>query len=367
MKTSDYQQPVSKHFRIEEEIRRNILTGKWSGGDVIPSAKELSNKHGTSPLTARKAVETLVSKGVLVAKQGLGTFVSQRPTLQSVGVVLGVGSEPNSQGVLGQGRYLQLIENGCNRWSERHLLKCQTYLYHSDKESMAPNSSLWRDVCEDRLDGLILVGHPSEKLAVELIRRRIPVVAIAQTSTAVPYVVKADYRNMMDQAVELTVSTGRKGLGLIGGVTVNGPDRNEFTKEAFILACVEKCLSIRREWIKVTDAPITQEEGHRLTMELLDGSDRPEGLIVSDDVLAVGVCKALTERGIKVPETMTIITHSNAGSAPINFAVSLTRMEFNPSAMVEQAANMLTNMIRGEPPTECVLLCKPTLIRGVSC
>ncbi len=63
------------------EVRQQIATAidalEWRPGEVIPSEKNLCERFGVSMGTLRKAVDELTVTGVLVRKQGRGTFVGQ--------------------------------------------------------------------------------------------------------------------------------------------------------------------------------------------------------------------------------------------------------------------------------------------------
>jgi DNA-binding GntR family transcriptional regulator len=61
--------------RLAAEIRRKIESGEWASGDQIPSVTELVTTHGVSRATVVKAVRVLVDEGLLVTRQGWGTFV----------------------------------------------------------------------------------------------------------------------------------------------------------------------------------------------------------------------------------------------------------------------------------------------------
>lgn len=66
---------IPLYFQIEEYIRRKIEDGEWERGEQIPTEKELCTFFEVSPSTIRQAISNLVQKGILVKKQGKGTFV----------------------------------------------------------------------------------------------------------------------------------------------------------------------------------------------------------------------------------------------------------------------------------------------------
>lgn len=63
--------------QVEEIIRDGIENGVWLSGTAIPSERELSNMYRLSRMTVRKALDRLVTAGLVYRVNGKGTFVSQ--------------------------------------------------------------------------------------------------------------------------------------------------------------------------------------------------------------------------------------------------------------------------------------------------
>lgn len=64
------------YAEIQQQITRSLIGGEWKPGELIPSEIELSRRFGVSKGTVRRALEDLVSKKVLVRRQGRGTFIA---------------------------------------------------------------------------------------------------------------------------------------------------------------------------------------------------------------------------------------------------------------------------------------------------
>ncbi len=62
--------------QIGAAILEGIATGEWQPGLAIPGEHELARRYGVSQGTVRKAIEALAAQGLLVRRQGRGTFVS---------------------------------------------------------------------------------------------------------------------------------------------------------------------------------------------------------------------------------------------------------------------------------------------------
>ncbi|SDE88965.1 GntR family transcriptional regulator [Phytopseudomonas seleniipraecipitans] len=80
--TLGYDQRLPLYQRLREEMLAKIAAGEWSPGAPIPTEAELTKLYGVAIGTVRKAVDALVSEGLLLRSQGRGTFV-RRPNFDA--------------------------------------------------------------------------------------------------------------------------------------------------------------------------------------------------------------------------------------------------------------------------------------------
>lgn len=73
---------MPRYEQIRWQLQKLLVNSKWAVDQPIPSEQELVNQYGVSIGTIRKAVECLVEEGLLVKKQGKGTFL-KHPTFDS--------------------------------------------------------------------------------------------------------------------------------------------------------------------------------------------------------------------------------------------------------------------------------------------
>lgn len=66
---------VRLYEQVDARIRERLLNRVWRPGLAIPAESQLAAEFGVSLGTVRRAVEALVSEGVLVRRHGSGTFV----------------------------------------------------------------------------------------------------------------------------------------------------------------------------------------------------------------------------------------------------------------------------------------------------
>lgn len=61
--------------QVIEQLRSEIIGGRWPCGTRLPTEDDLSNSLGVGRNTVREAVRALVHAGLLEVRQGAGTFV----------------------------------------------------------------------------------------------------------------------------------------------------------------------------------------------------------------------------------------------------------------------------------------------------
>jgi GntR family transcriptional regulator len=65
------------YLQLARSLREHINSGGIGPGSALPSERDLSEMAGLSRVTIRKGIEQLIEEGVLVRKQGSGTFVAR--------------------------------------------------------------------------------------------------------------------------------------------------------------------------------------------------------------------------------------------------------------------------------------------------
>lgn len=69
------------YLQLMEQIRHLVAVGTWRAGDEIPSIRNLAADLRISVITIKRAYLELEAEGVIVTRQGRGTFVADDPQL----------------------------------------------------------------------------------------------------------------------------------------------------------------------------------------------------------------------------------------------------------------------------------------------
>lgn len=68
---------VPLYFQLEQIIKSKILMGEFIPGEQIPTEKDLCDAYKVSTITARQAILNLVNEGLIIRRQGKGSFVKE--------------------------------------------------------------------------------------------------------------------------------------------------------------------------------------------------------------------------------------------------------------------------------------------------
>jgi GntR family transcriptional regulator len=61
---------------VERDIVERLARGEWKPGDKLPTEPELADRFGVAVFTVRAGIQKLVESGILLRRQGKGTFVA---------------------------------------------------------------------------------------------------------------------------------------------------------------------------------------------------------------------------------------------------------------------------------------------------
>ena len=67
-----------QYQKLKLVLKKNILSGKFKPGQVLPSEHDLREKYNLARFTVRQALDELVKEGLITKHKGKGSFVNDR-------------------------------------------------------------------------------------------------------------------------------------------------------------------------------------------------------------------------------------------------------------------------------------------------
>jgi GntR family transcriptional regulator len=77
---------VPIYRQLVQQVRRDVMLGRLQPGDQLPSVKGVVDSLSVNPNTVVKAFSELEHQGLVVRRQGVGTFVAASPSMMSLPV-----------------------------------------------------------------------------------------------------------------------------------------------------------------------------------------------------------------------------------------------------------------------------------------
>ena len=141
-------------------------------------------------------------------------------------------------------------------------------------------------------------------------------------------------------ATKHLIDCGHKAIGLIAGELDKTTAKTRY--EGFVKAMNEANLPIHENWIM--EGFFEPEDGYECMNKILSQDSLPTAVFCCNDVMALGAISAITEKGLRVPDDISIIGYDNIHSSRF-YAPPLTTIHQSKSRLGAQAVNLLFERI----------------------
>ena len=159
------------------------------------------------------------------------------------------------------------------------------------------------------LEGIVAIGKFTEEEVHKLSERTSKIVFIDSAPNDELYdSVKVNYKLGVKQGIDHFIELGHKEIGFIGERYTLGDNK---------VAALDNRLKFFCEYMKsngifnseyVINSEMTSDGGYNAIVEYIDhNKNMPTAIFTANDVIASGVIKGLKEKGIKVPDEVSII------------------------------------------------------------
>jgi DNA-binding LacI/PurR family transcriptional regulator len=361
--------PVGRQTKLQAVCAQLIdLAHTLGPGRKLPTVVQLRDSLGVSVATLSSALSELEAQKVLCRKHGVGIYVSPQLHHKAISLVC----DPSFFQTPGASPFWQMLVEQVRSRAAAHQEALSFHFALPPGQGNAPlHDGLAGEIRAGRVHGILAVGlSPS---TVGWIRdQRVPVVAFAGPAA---WMVGLDNRELVRLAVERLAMQGCRRIGLWAPVAPfrrgdAAPTEPSAANVAFREALAEHGLAFdpglvreNRHLIAGARTSVTlQEQGYRTALEVFGGggTDKPDGIVSTDDMMAHGALVALQKLGVCVGEHVKIATHANRGSPVLlGWEDDLTVIEVDPAEIVQTMFEMLEMLMDGKTPPERRVSIKP--------
>lgn len=353
-----------KYFQLMEDLKEQILSGKISAGEKLPSENELSSSYQISRQTVRKAIAMLENAGYVYAEHGRGTFCSElvrhTRTSKNIAVVTTYLSDYIFPRVI-QGIDTVLTSHG------------YSIMLKNTRNSRSQEAKCLEELLQKDIDGMIIEPSKSQiyckhlNLYQKLDEFQIPYVFIqgcfSQMSSK-PQVLMDDFKGGY-MITKYLISLGHKNIiGVFKSDDMQGQNRHKgyvkALQEAGVLYNPDQVI-----WFYTEDRTIHPYECiHQMAKQRVE----MDAVVCYNDQIAVEVIRALQEAGLSVPGDVSVTGYDNSYMADAG-GIRLTTIAHPQEKLGEMAAELLLGLIQNSdmPQANKKILVEPEIVIGNSC
>ncbi len=195
-------------------------------------------------------------------------------------------------------------------------------------------------VKDKSVDGMILLGHMPENFVKMVMDKSLPAVMVDNFIKGAP--VSSMIIDNFDgayKAVTYLLETGHKRIAYLSGPR----ERYSFSQraEGYRKALTDKGVKVDEKLMVFDDA---ESEGYAWMRTVMEGPNRPDAIFACNDVNAILAINMLKEKGLRVPEDVSVIGFDNLELTE-HFIPSISTVDINKEAMGIKSADLLIDII----------------------
>ncbi len=337
---------IPTYMHIYEDVYENIVNGVYKEGDKLPTEMELCRQYYVSRITVKKALEKLVSKGLIIRIAGKGTFVSLKKSNSTFDPDAKIGLVMCGFGVSYGSELIRSAERELSKRGKNLVLKNS----HFDKEL---ESRAINELLEQRVEGIILQPTHNDyfnKAVLKLSLNKFPIVIVDRELKGVdlPYV-GTDNVSAMGTAMEYLFSKGHRNICFIAGTPRNTSTiedrlsgfRKAFADNGFPYHAFNEFFDIRSVSVKAT--PELIEGDIQRIMAYITSHPEITCIFTGEYAVCSLVKQAMKRLGKSIPGDISLMSFDNV-SDPFYFTTT-TYMKQNEKEIGKKAVDVVLDCI----------------------
>ena len=340
---------------IIDHVKAEICSGALKPGERLPPRAAYERRFETTPNTVQRAFTRLAEEGFIESFPRRGTFVVANPPHLSNYALLIYSKRVPGQWQNLFWETLDRLAGELTRTTHRTVTvrPCIAPEFHSQEYE-----ELLAEVAAQKLAGLIFCFTPELAVDTPLLNTPgLPAVSLYHTDRPRIPTIGFHSRQFWQRAFEHLYASGRRRIAV-----VCAPGLHSWTEQSLPDLAAEFGLSIDASHVQSVDL-LHPEWTDNLVQLLLRGpaSERPDGLVVADDNLLDHACRGLIKSGLRLPDDLEVIGHTNFPSTGTDI-LPVRRLGYDIRQLLLTAMDEIDRLRRGEEVAERMML--PALFAG---
>ena len=338
-----------KYILVQNRIKEDIRTGRII--EKLPGERTLARELDISYMTVRKAIENLVMDGVLYKVPTKGTFVNSNGAGKRVTRNIGFFLDDRVEDSISS-PYYSLIFKALEKEAVKNNYNL---IYFSDFNDLEPLQGM------NKVDGIIISCFPRLENKIQELKKLLPVVLIGNSSAdkSIPSVIIDNFNGIVD-SMDYLWSLQHSRIGFITGLQDSDVGKDRL--KGYL--CALNRFDIAEDKKLICDGDYSYDSGAKGAEYLLSLDSSPSAIMCANDTMAIGAIKAIREKGLSVPEDISVVGFDDISVASQVYP-PLTTVAAPIKEIAANSVKMLISLIDGiDPENKHMALSAPLVIRG---
>ena len=331
--------------------------------------REVAALAGVSPSTVSRtcknhpAISRETKEKVRQAMAQLGYEPNVQPAAQpgAASQIIGIILPPSSKSVYENAFYLEAIR-GISQFCNEHQYISTIVTGQDEEEILQAIQILMK---HEQMGGFIVLYSKQDDVIIDyLYGEGILYVLIGKAKQFVNQTIYIDNDNLLagKEATEYLYRLGHRQIAYVGSEYIMFFSAER--KAGYQAALLEHGLPLKPEYcIEISQFSL---DGNEALNELLEGEGRPTAVVTSDDIIAISLKRLCAQRGLSVPEDLSIVSFNNSLFARIS-SPQLTSVDINSLQLGIEAASQLINHIENPNLLATKIIVPHSLVERDSC
>lgn len=331
-------------LQFKEQIKDELKALDLKVGDKIPSETVLCQNNSVSIRTVRRALSELEREGVIVRRQGLGSFLVDLKALESKQSNRTIGILFSDMAFVSQpmfSKLLFLIESKVIQSGYSfHLYAMGNRL---GNQNIKPIEDL---LPQNDISGLIATSALNSDDIAIFRRRKIPIVTFNDYHNLQFNTVRADYYGAARVGIRHLISQNLRNIVFLCGHSTHDKDSPVILNHDYFLKGIKdelKANGIKFDKYRIIEVALTKNAGFAATQTLMDSKISFDAIFTTSQVLAEGISAAIERNGVFCEHDPVILSFSTD-----DISANIQKMLFPLEEMADSAVLLLMKSINGD-------------------
>lgn len=331
---------------IAQGVRARIIAGDLALGTQL-TYRQFQQEYQAGMATVQAAVKLLIDDGFLITRERFGTFVSLTPPyLSTYGVIFHSSALMT---VPPDGTFQSVFAHVCQ--ARQHTgIRLNLYFQVTHNPEAGDYPRLLADISSHRLTGLIFPGTFEIIDSLLAVDPALPIVsAIKYTGAQQIPGCSPDQYSFIDKALDYLAVKRRRKVAML--LTQSWQDFNEY----LLAGLAARGMVMQPFWRFEVSAGHGADSlvSTATSLLLTTAGDRPDAMVIGDDILVDAVVKGIHDVGMHVGTDVELVAHCNY---PLSRSdqVPIKRLGFSAPEILDHAIHLIDLKRSGQTAPEPV-------------